>query len=321
MFGGGIILIILISVFMFNSSTSVPSSVPSSSPASSSPSSSSPSSSSPPSSSPASSSPPSSSPASIPSVNCVGDWDACSAPCGTGTQKYKITTPKVGDGTNCPFQENASQSCKIKDCPVNCVGAWSGCSEGCGPGVQTYNISTNKQGDGSNCEAGNGTVRPCNNKACAATWPAYSASPFSIKLRNTNKCLHPEGGDWNAGQGTNLVLWEGCNEDRLKYKVFTNGVGGSIQHYRPPGTVLGGKCLWPENGGNNRIAARNEVIKFKSGCDDSQPGQMAHTLRYTLENGKIINNKSGLCLKTDHGGDGAYVRLQDCSNASVFDLV
>ena len=311
MFGGGIILIILISVFMFNSSTSVPSSVPSSSPASSSPSS----------SSPSSSSPPSSSPASIPSVNCVGDWDACSAPCGTGTQKYKITTPKVGDGTNCPFQENASQSCKIKDCPVNCVGAWSGCSEGCGPGVQTYNISTNKQGDGSNCEAGNGTVRPCNNKACAATWPAYSASPFSIKLRNTNKCLHPEGGDWNAGQGTNLVLWEGCNEDRLKYKVFTNGVGGSIQHYRPPGTVLGGKCLWPENVGNNRIAARNEVIKFKSGCDDSQPGQMAHTLRYTLENGKIINNKSGLCLKTDHGGDGAYVRLQDCSNASVFDLV
>ena len=66
---------------------------------------------------------------SIPSVDCVGEWEKdCSQPCGDGTQKYKITTIAKGDGKSCPEKDGASKTCKIKDCV--CIYTW-----GCGNGL------------------------------------------------------------------------------------------------------------------------------------------------------------------------------------------
>ena len=249
-------------------------------------------------------------------VDCIGSWGSCSVNCGGGKRTYTITTQKTGDGKDCEFANKTSQDCNTQVCPVDCIGSWGPCSEGCGPGIQYYIVTTHKQGTGISCEASPGSSRGCKIKDCAVTWPSYNANPFSIKLRNTNSCLHPNGGSHTPNYNTNLVLYEGCNEDRLRFKVFSDG---QIQHYRPPNTVLGGSCLHPQSG-NQAIAKDNDEIVFRNTCDDYWPN-MAHTLRYTYENGKIKNTKSELCLKADGTGNNSTIRLKDCNSASLFDLV
>ena len=128
--------------------------------------------------------------------------------------------------------------------------------------------------------------------------------------------MHPDGGSHTPNNGTKLVLHGGCNEDRLRYRVFRDG---QIQHYRPPGTSLGGSCLHPRTG-NTEPARDNDDIVFWNTCDDYYPN-MAYTLRYTYDNGKIKNIKSGLCFKAEGTGDNSTIRLKDCNSASLFDLV
>ncbi|MBD1390460.1 ricin-type beta-trefoil lectin domain protein [Neiella sp. HB171785] len=53
----------------------------------------------------------------------------------------------------------------------------------------------------------------------------------SMQHLSSNKCVHPNGGSANPADNTNLVMWEGCNEDRLAFTVETQGAsgGGSVQ--------------------------------------------------------------------------------------------
>jgi hypothetical protein len=172
MFGGFIVALITItSILMYINSTSDTSNNLFSSFSPSSPSSS---------PSPSRSSSSSSSTSSIPSVNCKGAWETCSAPCGIGTKKYKITTPKEGEGRNCEEVDGASKSCKIKDCPVNCVGEWiEPCSAPCGDGSKIYKITTPKQGDGTNCPFGDGASQACKIKDCPPPAPPAPPAPPS----------------------------------------------------------------------------------------------------------------------------------------------
>jgi hypothetical protein len=94
-------------------------------------------------------------------ANCKGDWGTCSSPCGDGTQKYKIITPKKGEGKNCTEDEGASRICKIKDCPVDCIGEWGSCSATCGEGTKKYIVTTPKKGDGKICSHGHGATQTC----------------------------------------------------------------------------------------------------------------------------------------------------------------
>jgi hypothetical protein len=48
-------------------------------------------------------------------IDCLGDWETCSAPCGDGTQKYKITTSKKNGGKSCTFEADEVKPCKIQD--------------------------------------------------------------------------------------------------------------------------------------------------------------------------------------------------------------
>lgn len=98
---------------------------------------------------------------SDPFANCKGEWGTCSEPCGNGTQKYKITSPKKGEGRSCPEVEGASKTCKIKDCPDDCVGEWGDCSSTCGEGTKKYKVKTPKKGDGKPCSHGDGAVQTC----------------------------------------------------------------------------------------------------------------------------------------------------------------
>jgi hypothetical protein len=130
-------------------------------------------------------------------VNCVGDWQACSKTCGDGTQTYKVTTPKQGNGTSCPHADGDSQACKIIDCPVNCIGGWGNCSQACGWGKITYTISTPKQGNGSTCSYTHGETRDCKVSCCPLNCNSYHSNfntyyrsifpSYAMQVNNTNK--------------------------------------------------------------------------------------------------------------------------------------
>ncbi len=77
----------------------------------------------------------------------TGDYGACSATCGDGTQTRRVTCAgslgTVDDsGAKCAGAVPASsQSCNLGPCPVNCVvgdfTAWGACSASCGGGTQS----------------------------------------------------------------------------------------------------------------------------------------------------------------------------------------
>lgn len=148
-------------------------------------------------------------------------------------------------------------------------------------------------------------------------WPEYEADrAFSIQLKGTKSCLQPKGSDRTPVNNTNLVLNNGCDEDRLRFKVKPDG---QIQHYKPfnknNDRDKSEICLHTKAGGID-----GDEIIYMDTCDDNKPGQV-NSLRYTFENGKIKNNKSGLCLNTDNIGADSIIKLKDCKNASQFELI
>jgi hypothetical protein len=56
-------------------------------------------------------------------VNCVGEWEPCSGICGEetsnlGRSRYRIRTPKQGEGTDCQYVTGHSRTCTIVECPI-----------------------------------------------------------------------------------------------------------------------------------------------------------------------------------------------------------
>ena len=110
-------------------------------------------------------------------VDCVGgwgNWSACSKSCDPGDgpgirrRNYRITTQKVGAGSDCDgsnedgFEE--TETCNEQRCPIPCEGGWgdwSSCSKTCdngdGPGKQTrtYNVTVSPQFNGTDCLSNN----------------------------------------------------------------------------------------------------------------------------------------------------------------------
>jgi hypothetical protein len=174
-------------------------------------------------------------------------------------------------------------------------------------------------------------VSKCDNTATATKkklnkWPDYEKdNPFSIQLRGTNYCLQPKtkADSLITENGSNLILNEGCDENRYKYKVLPEGQIQQFKHVdSKTDKIIGGNCLHPKIGTNKAEAKENEEIVFNNNCNDSWPDNMTHTLRYTYENGKIKNNKTGLCLKADTKSNGSIIRLvKNCDDASEFDLI
>ena len=137
------------------------------------------------------------------SIDCVGEWEKdCSQPCGNGTLKYKVSTPKQGDGKSCPEKDGASKTCKIMDCSVNCVGDWETCSEPCGEGSHNYKVTIPKEGDGKSCPEEDGAYKTCKIKDCPVN------------------CV----GEWGECIGNNFFS-PYCGDGTQKYKVTTLAKG------------------------------------------------------------------------------------------------
>jgi hypothetical protein len=125
----------------------------------------------------------------VQNIDCqVGDWGACSVPCGGGKRTRAIKVNKQGNGKDCGVLE---ESCNTQACPppsvdsVDCqVGEWGQCSKPCGGGTRTRPIKVNKQGNGRDCGA---LEEPCNTQAC----PPPPAENVDCQVGEWGQCSKP----------------------------------------------------------------------------------------------------------------------------------
>jgi len=100
-------------------------------------------------------------------------WSACSATCGSGTRTRSrtVTQEPLGRGKPCGDLE-ASEACKVKECPVPCELSewedWGDCSTTCGKGTRTRtrSVKTESQHGGQECENAREASEDCKPKEC-----------------------------------------------------------------------------------------------------------------------------------------------------------
>lgn len=123
-------------------------------------------------------------------INCKvsewTNWTACSATCGSGTQKRSRTVlvASAYNGTSCPALAE-SQACSIKPCPVDCAmgvwSNWSACTKTCGTGSRSRvrTVLTAPQNNGAACGLTSETqvcgADPCPIFCQVGNWTAWSA--------------------------------------------------------------------------------------------------------------------------------------------------
>jgi len=130
----------------------------------------------------------------VQNIDCqVGDWGACSVPCGGGKRTRPIKVSKQGNGKECGALE---ESCNTQACPppttesVDCkVGDWGDCTVTCGGGTRTRPILVKKQGTGADCPS---TSEPCNTQDC----PPPPVNSVDCQLTEWSECSKP------CGEGT-----------------------------------------------------------------------------------------------------------------------
>uniref|UniRef100_A0A8C0HA93 Papilin, proteoglycan like sulfated glycoprotein n=1 Tax=Chelonoidis abingdonii TaxID=106734 RepID=A0A8C0HA93_CHEAB len=82
----------------------------------------------------------------------TGEWGACSATCGGGTQTRSVYcmsyngqgSPGVVDDAKCMAfaeQPRSTQPCNMRQCATWTTGPWSECSASCGEGIQTRTVT------------------------------------------------------------------------------------------------------------------------------------------------------------------------------------
>ncbi len=67
--------------------------------------------------------------------NCAGVWEACSVPCGGGTQAYSHTVPANAWGAACAIANGTTQACNIAACATNINGVCGGTNNSCTAGT------------------------------------------------------------------------------------------------------------------------------------------------------------------------------------------
>jgi len=97
-------------------------------------------------------------------VPCVlGDYGACSAECGGGTQTQQIVVPAQYGGACDPD----TRPCNTDPCPIDCEGDWGACEGECGmTGTQTFTVTVPAQYGGEECEYADGATQTCDTDPC-----------------------------------------------------------------------------------------------------------------------------------------------------------
>lgn len=128
------------------------------------------------------------------------------------------------------------------------------------------NADTVEHSSGKCLATQNGSGSPVNgtrvvlDSSCSGPASDFSWTPGgSIRHVPSNKCIHPGGSNFPAN-GTDLVLWDGCDfADRVK---FNRTASGSIQQ------ASSNKCVHP-NGGSANPANGTKLVMWE-GCNETR---------------------------------------------------
>ena len=134
------------------------------------------------------------------------------------------------------------------------------------PSASAQSIETIEHSSGKCLRVQNNSSSPANGtKVVLSSNCSGSAANFtlssggSIKHVPSNKCIHPGGLD-NPSNGTELVLWQGCDfADRVR---FDQTIGNSLKQ------VSSQKCIHP-NGGSANPADGTTLVMW-NGCNESR---------------------------------------------------
>lgn len=150
----------------------------------------------------------------------AGEWGACSASCGGGTQTRSVQCinyrgEAVAD-SNCSGAKPApTQACNTQACPTSgpwTVGAWSTCSASCGGGTQTRTVVCSYDSCAGSTPS---STQACNTQACAPTggcqFEAVSTSWYSqevceSEMRATPTCDTVTTDNVGCNYGTDCTL-------------------------------------------------------------------------------------------------------------------
>ena len=166
----------------------------------------------------------------------AGDWGACSAPCGGGTQSRTVNcvdeNGNIVAGSLCDpnTKPSISQLCNVDSCHTYhwLAGDWGSCSATCGGGTQSRTVSClDENGNivaGSLCDPNTkpATSQSCNTDPCptyhwlAGDWGSCSATCGGGTQARTVSCLD-ENGNIVAGSlcdpNTKPATSQSCNTD------------------------------------------------------------------------------------------------------------
>ena len=158
-------------------------------------------------------------------VNCAftdwGDWGACSATCGGGTQtRYRtITTEAANGGIACPTDLSENQTCNTQVCPIDCRVSYPdfpACPVPCGGSTQsvTGQITSPSQ-NGGTCPSDLTRTQQCNTSPCS-TLPG----PTAVSTSSESSA----GRAWNVFNGLLYQndTWETANN------TYNDGTGNVI---------------------------------------------------------------------------------------------
>ncbi|NXI00962.1 SPON1 protein, partial [Pachycephala philippinensis] len=87
-----------------------------------------------------------------------GEWDECSASCGTGMKRrHRMIKMTPADGSMCKAETTEAEKCMMPECPIDCEltewSQWSECNTSCGKGhmIRTRMIKIEPQFGGTAC--------------------------------------------------------------------------------------------------------------------------------------------------------------------------
>ena len=104
--------------------------------------------------------------------SCVGSFvnafnSSCSKTCGGGEQLqvYKISSPSVSGGRQCPHQDGFTKTtaCNVQACPLDCEGAWDAwtvaCNQTTNNQTRTYMVVKAAEHGGRECSSAHGVTQ------------------------------------------------------------------------------------------------------------------------------------------------------------------
>lgn len=128
------------------------------------------------------------------------------------------------------------------------------------------------------------TVRSIKRRRANQCWTVGSTSldgPGSLVHLGSLKCIHPQGGGDNVGEGTKLLIHGGCSESRLEF-VLQNG---NLKHTKS------GKCVKPMGAVQDGV-----ILGLYSSCEGHQFSFTAGGSLQHVGSKKCVNPKSGAMM-------------------------